>query len=105
MDAKRLSIEDGTMQFGLNYAEFQECIARVAESVWFNPPAAPHAIVWDNEINRKNTPLFLRFEALIIALYWRTPDLHNRRLTRLADKGIFELEIDLILEKVNALGK
>jgi len=35
------------MQFGLSLEEFQECIARISEFVWFNPPAAPNAAMWD----------------------------------------------------------
>lgn len=47
ISAKRLPIEDGNLQFGLSYEEFQQAIARVAEVVWFNPPAALRMPLWD----------------------------------------------------------
>ena len=46
LDAKRLPVEDGNLQFGLNFQEFQECIARISESVWFNPIAFPNSSTW-----------------------------------------------------------
>jgi hypothetical protein len=73
--------------------------------VWFNPPAAPTAAIWESEINRRSTPLFIKLESLFIALYWRTPDLHNRRTTKICEKGIFEVEIGLIMEKLEALSR
>lgn len=43
LDSKRLEVEDGNVPYGLNYDEFLECLARVSENVWFDPPAASNA--------------------------------------------------------------
>lgn len=40
LDSKRLEVEEGIIQFGLNFDEFCECLARYSEILWFAPVAA-----------------------------------------------------------------
>lgn len=89
LESKRLEVEDGVFQFGLNFDEFVECLGRCSETVWFNPVAYPQEDLWNVGMNRRNTPLFIKFEALIVNLYLRCSDLHSKRITKISEKGIF----------------
>lgn len=92
-----LQIEDGIEEYGLNFNEFFEFLLRFSEIVLFLPHSEKDNPIWKNEANCKYLPLFLRFEGLIINLYWRLGIGKNRRMDKMCEKGIFVEETQVLI--------
>ena len=44
-------------------------------------------------MSRRAVPLFIKFEALIVNVYRKKLDMHNRKMDRITKKGLFEAEM------------
>lgn len=98
MDAKAMEVEEGLKPPTLDMLEFVEAFARYADKINLAPARNEKDSLWQKEDLRKKIPLFLKFEALVIYVYRRIPELQNKQLNKIIEYGLFPEESDALLE-------